>query len=974
MQHRNTPLTPLKVIRYFFLILLSVVIILGSLLAFSAIRIMQEVPPIDPRIINKDLSETSSIYGLDGNLIEKVETAEYRTIIGIEKMPQSLRDAFTSIEDERFYSHIGIDPRALAASFRDTFVYGYTRGASTITQQLVKNAFLSPDRTLKRKLTEIVYALEVEKTFSKDQILEAYLNRVSLGQNAYGVQEAAQTYFSKNVEDLSILECAMLASIVKNPNIYPPFFRVLPKDFNPNTMYKIGQIELLGNHYYLVFNPENEKRAHLVLKQMLKLGKISQEQYDAAMSTDPRTILKPGVKKTTDITNYLTDFAIQSVQLDLMDKMGWSKERAQEEIFYGGLKIYSTIDVRLQKLLEESYKNFTNILLGETHRSKTPNFLDMKLDAYGNIVDANGNFVYLNKDNLIAQDGSIYFAPDEFSYDDAGNLLLQSVKLTAYRNNVDIADYYSIDDQNNLMSHIVGSLPIPEADFSVDQKKIRISKKTLDENPGLFQVREGYLYLDSHQVYMNREGVVQPQSAMVIMDPHNGYVLAMVGGRDQDGRRVYNRAINPRQPGSSIKPIGVYLPALDNGFTAASAIDDSPLVVGGKIWPQNWYLSYRGIQTIRYAVEQSINVTAVKVLQSIGIPTVKPYLEKMGIINVDHPDRDSFVTAAENHEHNDENPSSLALGGMTKGLSPLDITSAFGTFANGGQHQRAIVYTKVLDKDGNVLLENQLEPVEVVSPQVNYIMTDILRSVVTNGIGTTAAIPGQFVAGKTGTTQNTADLWFVGFTNHYVAGTWIGNDSPRVTMTKNSMVAAKFWQHVISQAIAPLEKMPDFPKPDGIVSASVCTQSGKAPSGLCGSDPRGTVRTEIFVKGTEPKETCDIHVEVEICTESGLLANEWCPSNTREKRVMIRRKPPYDLESHGGVAPTDFQYEAPTAYCNIHNAENTGIVDIIDGGSPDGTPPEVTTDPLHQKPSDNQTPKPEDNNPPATTGVDLFSP
>lgn len=938
MPHRNKVLTPGKLIVYIIYIALIVTIVFGSLLALSVVSIMKEVDEVDPNIIANNLTETSKIYDLDGNLIEKVETAEYRTVIGIEQMPKQLIQAFLAIEDERFYEHDGVDLIGIMASFRDAFSSGQLRGGSTITQQLVKNTYLTNERKLKRKIHEITMSIDLEKKMSKDQTIEAYLNTVSLGQNAYGVEEAAQTYFSKSAKDLNLVECAMLAGVVKSPTKYPPYKRVSPEHFDPNTMEKVGFIELLNQNYILVYNEENEQRTDVVLSQMLKYGKITQEEYDQAMSIDRKTLIKPGETKTTDITNYFTDYVLKQVEQDLMDKYGWSKKIAQNKIFYGGIQIYSTINVGYQKIMEDAYKNFVEILFGNTDNMRAPIILDTTSDAYGNLVDSNGNFIYLAKDNLIVQNSDdIYLAPGEWRYDENGNLCIKSSKLKAYNSNIDVQDYYTIDEKKTLVTHIVGSLPIAKDDFWVENGEIVISSKAIANNDSLFKNKEDYLHIDGNQVYRNKKGVPQPQSAMIIVDYHTGHILAMIGGRDVDGNRFLNRATDShRQPGSTIKPVSVYLPALENGYTAASPIDDVPIVVNGKIWPNNWYLGFRGIHSLRYAVEQSINVSAVKVLNAMGTNKVIPYLERMGIIDTEHPDRDSFVSASENSEVNDENASSLALGGMTNGLSPLALTAAFGTIANDGVYLKPTAYTKVIDNDGTTLLEYTENPVQAAKPQTAYVMKDILRTVVTRGLGTRAQIPGQVVAGKTGTTQYTADLWFSGFTDYYAASTWIGSDSPKITMKQNSMIAAQLFQYVMSQVHEGLPSVTEFAHPEGIVRASVCTMSGKSPSEFCSSDPRGTVISEIFIKGTEPSAPCDAHVEVEICTESNMLANDFCPEETRTKIVRVQTTPPYSPESHGGVIPSDMQYRVPTQTCDIHNESNTGESEIIDLLTPDG--------------------------------------
>ena len=932
MPHRNKTLTPGKFLIYVLYTVIIVTIILGTLLALSAVSIMKEVKEVDPGLINSNLKETSMIYDLNGNLIEKVETAEYRTVIGIEQMPKQLIQAFLAIEDERFYDHVGVDLIGILASIKDSFSSGQLRGGSTITQQLVKNTYLTSERKLQRKIHEIMMSIDLEKKLSKDQIIEAYLNSVSLGQNAYGIEEASQTYFSKSAKDLNLVECAMLASIVKSPSKYPPFKRVKPENFDPEKMQKLGFLELLNENYILVYNEENEHRTDIVLSQMLKYGYITQKEYDDAMQVDRASLLKPGEKKTTDITNYFTDYVLKQVEQDLMDKYGWTKKAAQNKIFYGGIKIYSTINVNYQKIMEDAYKNFVEILIGNTDRMKAPIILDTKADAGGNLIDSNGRFIYLAKQNIIAENSDdIYLAPGEWRFGDNGNLYIKSKKLTAYPSNIDVLDYYTIDENKALVTHIVGSLPIAKDDFELQNGEIVISKKAIDGNKSLFKINGDYLFIEGSQVYRNKKGVPQPQSAMIIIDYRTGHILAMIGGRDVDGNRFLNRATDShRQPGSTIKPISVYLEALENGFTAASPIDDVPLVVNGKVWPNNWYLGFRGIHSLRYAVEQSINVSAVKVLNSMGTNRVIPYLEKLGIIDTEHPDRDSFVTAAENPKVNDENASSLALGGMTKGLSPMTLTAAFGAIANDGKYLKPTSYSKVIDSDGTTLLEYVDNPVQAAKPQTAYVMKDILKSVVTNGLGIRAKIPGQVVAGKTGTTQYTADLWFSGFTDYYVASTWIGSDSPKITMKQNSMIAAQLFQYVMKQVHDGLPSVTAFKEPDGIVRATVCNQSGKILTDLCAQDPRGTARTEIFVKGTEPTESCDAHVEVEICTESGMLANEFCPDSTREKVVRVQTVPPYDAESHGGVIPSDYNYRVPTKTCDIHNQFNTEAGSTID--------------------------------------------
>ncbi|MCI6609551.1 MAG: PBP1A family penicillin-binding protein [Ezakiella sp.] len=967
MRHRNKVFTITKLVRYFIYITLIIMIVFGTLFALAGLKIMSQVDAIDPRIVNMDLNETSIIYDQDGNLIEKIATAEYRTMIGIQDMPKNLTNAFIAIEDERFRDHVGIDPHGILASLYQAYKTGdNARGASTITQQLVKNTFLTPARTLERKLKEAEISIQLEKMLTKDQILEAYLNRVSMGQNAYGVEEAAQTYFNKHAKDLDVVECAMLASIVKNPNTYPPFYRVAPNNFDQNTMEKVGTIDILGQTYMLVFNPENENRANAVLRKMHELEMITDSEYETAKKVDKKSLLKPAEKKQNQITNYFADYVKDRVVEDLQDKYGWTKSRAQDELFYGGLKIYSTIDMKLQKQVEEDYKKFNEILVGDTTKLKAPLLLDMTLDQYGNIIDSNGKLVFLNKANVISTDSRIYLTQDEFKFADNGDLMIKSVKMIPYQSNIDVMDYFTIDNSKNLQTHTIGSLPIKKDDFNVDNGWIRINKSALDENKKLFEIKDNVLYFNEGQIFINKDGVVQPQSASIIIDYKNGHIVAMAGGRDVDGRRIFNRATNSqRQPGSAIKPIGVYLEALDKGFTAATPIDDVPMTLNGSPWPNNWYSGYKGITSLRYAVEQSINTSAVTTLNAIGARNVIPYLEKMNIIDKAHPDRDTFVTKEENEKYNDENASALALGGMTKGLSPLRLASAYSAIANDGKFINPSPYTKVIDNDGKVLLEFKPEPIQVVSPQTAYIMKDILRTVVTNGLGKAAQVPNQVTAGKTGTTQYTADLWFVGFTDYYLGATWIGSDTPRITMNKNSMIAAQMWQNIMTKAHEGKEPVSAFNRPDGIIKSSVCTISGKLPGEFCSQDPRGVVKTEIFVKGTEPKQVCDLHVSAEICEESGKLANEFCPEDKKVMKVFVQRKPAYNPEMHGGIMPADWVYELPTETCDIHNAETVDEEESPEIFNPDVENPNLIEEFPHHKPGNNEDNEGGDNeNPP----------
>ncbi len=914
-----------KAIKILLVMIIIAGIMAGGAVGAAVVSILDDAPEIDPTTIVTSLAETSSIYDLNGNLIEKIQAEELRTVVSIAEMPQHLIDAFIAIEDHRFEEHPGVDIEGIMGALVDNLRSGGLRGASTITQQLVKNVYLSNEVKLTRKITEAYLALKVETILSKDQILEAYLNRNYFGQNAYGVQEASRTYFSKNVQDLTIAESALLAGIVKSTTQFQPYYRVKPGDFDPEIHYEVGQLDVLGETFIAVFNEDSINRQRLVLDKMLEQEKITEIQYQEAISQDIKSSLNPEEKKPQDITSYFADYVKTQVVEALVDKKGYTREQAEIELFTGGLTIYATIDMEMQKQLENIYTNFVEILVGNTDGIRGPVLVDWRVNSAGNVIDDKNEIVYFSKESLMTEDNSLILQEDEYQLEN-GNLIINTNKINFYPTHFDIVDYYTIDDKKNLVSHSVGSIVIPEGQFSVAEGVLTIDKSYLDNNPEFYQSQDGGITISNRYFYVHDEGVVQPQSATVVLDYRTGHIKALVGGRDIDGSRILNRATDSaRQPGSAIKPVSVYWPALASGMTAATAIDDIPFYDGnGNLWPKNWYNGYRGIHTLRRSVEQSVNVNSVKTVQNIGVATSVSYLEKMKIVNKDHPERDNFVTSIENRATNDENLSALGLGGMTNGLSPLELTAAYGAIANDGVFIDPVSFSKIVDKNGNVLLDNTPEETIVTSPQIAYIMGDILRTTVSSGIAGRARMSDMAVAGKTGTTQNQADIWFVGYTPYYVSGTWIGNDSPRVTLSRNSSTAAQMWQYINNTIHEGLDSKTSFDRPDGIVSASICTQSGLLATDLCSNDPRGVVRTEIFASGTVPKAYCDVHVQVQIDVTNGKLANEFCPDENVATRVFIERTPSYSPSDNNGIVPSDYSYQVPTEVCTDHN-ENTVI-------------------------------------------------
>ena len=718
---------------------------------------IQSAPVFNPE--NLRPSETSFVYDIDGNLIAELHEEQNRIKVSIDRIPEHLKQAFIAIEDHNFYKHFGVDIKHILAALWTNIKTGdFTRGGSTITQQLVKNAFLTPKKSLKRKVQEAWLAIQLERKYTKDEILEFYLNMIPFGHSAYGVQAAAQIYFGKDVEDLTLAESAMLAGITNAPAIYSP---------------------------YINFDKAKQRQA-IVLNEMVEMGFITEQEAEKAKQEKLHLI---GLKKAKSNYKapYFVDHVIRRVVELLQQHKNLTKEEAFEKLYNDGLKIYTTVDMELQKKAEE-----------------------------------------------------VMADPDNY----------------------------------------------PK---SIEDKK----------------------------------GNLQPQGAVVIIDPRNGHIKALVGGREHKEKLGLNRATQSyRQPGSAFKPIAVYAPAVDAlGYTPATVIDNSPVeypLASGKTWaPENYNERFDGLTTIRRAIELSVNVVAVKVLDQIGIDRGIEYAQKLGIKNL-------VLTGPKN-----DRTLSLALGGLTKGVTPLEMASAYGTFANKGIHVEPIAVLKVTDKFGRTIIENEPKKWVALSEESAYIMTDMLRGVVKRGTAWRLADLPFPVAGKTGTTSNARDVWFVGYTPHLVGAVWIGHDEP--TPMKNvagGKQPAMIWKQIMNFAHKDLPNI-EFEQPSNIVGPiKVCKQSGKLPGPLCEQDPRGSqVIDEIFIKGTEPTEICDVHVKKAICVESGLLATEYCPPSSVKEKVFIQRKEPYKPSKDGRI-PVDVKYETPKDYCNIHKPM---IIDIEEG-------------------------------------------
>ncbi|WP_051533322.1 transglycosylase domain-containing protein [Anaerovibrio sp. RM50] len=565
---------------------------------------------------------SSQIYDINGNEIANVHADENRVPVKMNQIPENLKNAFVAVEDARFYEHSGIDPRGIMrAMWSNITSQGVAEGGSTITQQLAKNAYLTQDRTFKRKIQEMFLAIQLEHQYTKEEILELYLNQIYFGNGAYGVQAASKTYFGKDVENLDLSECAMLAGIPKSPNYYSP----------ANNMQAAQQ------------------RKAVVLDQMAKYGYISSSTANKTKNEELHLV--KDTSKTGGEASYFIDYVTQT----MIEKYG------ADAVYKEGLKIYTTLDIDMQKAAEEAMKNL----------------------------------------------------PD-------------------------------LSESN---------------------------------------------------------GIKQPQGALVAIDPHTGYIKAMVGGRGTD---QFNRAVlAERQPGSAFKPF-VFAAALESNYTPSTIIEDKPLDING--WsPQNYSRNFNGKVSLRYVAEQSLNVPTVRVAQDVGIDKVIYLGKEMGI--------STFVTEGTQNDGN----LSTSLGGLTRGVTPLELTSAYCTFANDGIHVNHTAIIKVLDRNGKVLEEERTESKQVLKKTTANELTSMLMGVVARGTGTAANID-RPAAGKTGTTSDYHDAWFVGYVPDLVVGVWVGtDDNQRMGTMTGGTTPAVIWKAFMTKALAgmPVKKF------DGAVLTSV---------------------------------------------------------------------------------------------------------------------------------------------------------
>ena len=712
-------------------ILLICVLVLGVVGVSTVVGAVKGILASAPDIAAVDVIPTgfsTTVLASDGSKIATlVAEGSNRRSVTLDEIPKDLQHAVVAIEDERFYEHNGIDLKGIArALVADLKSMDFTQGASTITQQLVKNNVLSEqwesentgdiskiekmERQVQRKIQEMYIAVELEKKVDdKDWILENYLNSINLGNNTLGVQAAAERYFGKDVSDLTLSECAVIAGITKNPSGYNP----------------------------ILYPKQNAKRRKMVLDAMKKQGYITQKQYDEAMADDVYDrISEHNSGFETSMNSYFVDSVIDDVFNDLVKVKGYSESDAYKAIYQGGLTIKSTQNLDIQKICDEEVANAGNYEVG-TKYSFILSFQVKKAD---------GSFkTYTNQTML---------------------------------------SYYKAKNKNQ--------------DYSINYSSEEACRDAIAEYEKDVLEKGDKLVDNSEYIFIT----AQPQVAMTIMDQSTGEVQAIVGGRgDKAGNRTWNRATKTtRQPGSTFKIIACYAPALDaGGMTLASVEDDAPFTVGTKTY-NNYDHTYKGFTNLRTAITRSMNIVTVKTLQDIGVDLGYQYAEDFGFTTLDENDKNLGIS----------------LGGLTKGVTNLELTSAYAAIANQGEYIAPSFYTQVLDHDGNVILDNTKtkERRRVVKEETAWLLTDAMKDVMTAGTGTRAYFGnGMAQAGKSGTTTSNRDALFAGYTPYYTCVVWGGYDDNSKQMGgAGTSYPKNLWRSVMKRVHENLESK-DFEKP-----------------------------------------------------------------------------------------------------------------------------------------------------------------
>ncbi len=780
-----------------------------------ALSFIATAPKYNYKDIYSQVDTASVVYDDQGKQIDNIFYTENRKVIKYEDMPEDLINSFVAIEDKTFWKHHGFNwTRMMGAVLSSLTGSGRISGTSTITQQLARNVYLADTksvRSIKRKLLEMYYASRLEHALSKEEIIEAYLNTIYLGHGCYGVNAAARTYFSKKVKDLDLVECASLAALPQSPDTYA--LLKLASEAQDVVDSKVVATE----PDTVVTNDISRSRRQLTLDLMLSQNLIDKASYDSVYNLTLNEFINPNLKSSSNIYSYFHEYLVDTIIADLMEKYDMEYEDAERTVYTKGLQVYSTVDSTAMEVIANEFQDGSNFP-----------YVSAPLDASGNMLNNDGQIALYKYSNYFDDDGNFILsgADGDVRVESDGSItIMANHKLHIYETEVDGAtdyslefkNYYFYDDDDILYSIAGGYLNIPSAYKSSDGNGNIVIDKSFFED----EYYQGALVINGEDVIVTQKAYTlsprqrQPQAAMTIVGVGTGEVKAMVGGRQFGGQKVLNRSLNPRQPGSSIKPLAVYGAALQKSYDLAaegkkwpftdfhidkqgtkgwgdyvtmhSSIEDEKTKIEGKYWPNNFNNSFSGKNTFKTAIQKSINTCAVKLVLQVGNDYSIEQLKKFGLTTV----QDDLSNPV-----NDANPAALGLGAMTQGVEPLEMALAYASFPAGGKLNTPVCYTKVLDRNGEVLLEGKSEQSEAMNEGVAWIMQEVLKSVVSYNryMSVSDVEPG----GKTGTTNDQYDIWFDGFTPTYAASIWIGTDE-NVEMSSMSTPAAALWGKIINQ-------------------------------------------------------------------------------------------------------------------------------------------------------------------------------
>ena len=703
----------------------------------SSLPTIQGVVDYNPPIATQILSQDGTIIGEFFN--------EKRYLLPFDRIPLHVRQAFIAAEDQSFYEHRGVDPVGITRAFINNLAAGgrKVQGGSTITQQVVKSLLLSPQKSYERKIKEIILSLRVERQLSKDEILALYLNHIYLGSSAHGIVAAAREYFGKDPADLTLPEAALLAGLPQAPSLYSPF-----------------------RHW-----PRAKSRQRYVLRRMYDSGFITAEERDAALARSLALATRPGSFRAAS-------HFVEHVRRTIEEKYG-------PNVYDLGLRVHTTVDVRLQEVAEAALRRGLNEL-SQRHRGFRDSYRRME-----------------------PQERAVYRKYQEF--------ILRNHEFEDDRPYEAIVTEVGDGGVEIRIGAQRGVLLLPSDDDTPKPAKddfilVRLDDEDDESEPRRFR-------LDPSPPI---------EGALIAVEPHTGYVRVMVGGYDFE-RSQFNRATQAkRQPGSAFKPL-IFSAALDAKFTPASIIMDAPISYNdhGRQWvPQNFDRKYHGPTSLREALTHSRNVVSVKLADYMGIGYLVTYLQRFG-----------FATPMARNL-------SLALGSAE--VTPMELTTAYTVFANDGRMSPPIYITKITDHVGQLLETHSVEPIDTIPATTAYMINSMLQDVVRRGTGRGVLGLNQPTAGKTGTTNDLHDAWFVGFTPQLLTSVWIGFDNKRSVRETGGRVAAPIWKEFMTEAVRGEERR-EFLVPEGLR----CVNVGRYTGVRAGTE--GDTHLECFRAGTEPQ-------------------------------------------------------------------------------------------------------------------------